>query len=171
MMIKIKTFTHFNDVIINEFLKQTKGKIVNYSPIVVEYDGDKTFKDPYEGFNAYLCNIVLKYTSMLNIDKGNFKIKDEAKLYYKKIDTILIPLSHSKNCKFMCEGKVVLIGSEDFYYNITFEESFISTYDYQGEGYKNIDFNFRLWEDVGNGHNFQLEYYLIDNNCKRLNYG
>ena len=48
-VIKIKTFNHFNDEIINEFLKQTEGKIVNYNPIVIEYNESKSFVDPFLG--------------------------------------------------------------------------------------------------------------------------
>lgn len=50
---KIKTFNHYDDSIINEFLKQTKGKVVNYNPIVIEYEDKNNFIDPYLGYDKW----------------------------------------------------------------------------------------------------------------------
>lgn len=176
--IKIKTFNHYNDEIINEFLKQTKGKIVNYNPIVIEYDGNNHFVDPYLGYRAYLYKCKVIFTPLSNIDKEIYEFIDTSKLKEVFIDTVLFSKRDSSK-RFMNKGKVVLdsrIGSN--YFQVNLERKYIDgqittpldTKDFHGEGYSSIDYGFSMYQDSGWGEFFDFESYLIALKCERINF-
>ena len=176
--IKIKTFSHFNDEIINEFLKQTKGKIVNYNPIVIEYPEDKKFIDPYLGYNAYLYKCVLTFTPMSNVNKVEHDYFDELKVQKRNIDTVLFS-KHNLSKRFMFKGKIVFdSGIGDNYFNVQLEKKYIdgefrtplNTYDFQGEGNSSVDYGFSMWADSDWGGHFDFEAYLKALECEKINF-
>jgi hypothetical protein len=167
-MKKIKTFKHYNDEIINEFLKQTEGVIVNYNPIVIEYEANKKFKDPYEGYNAYEYKCHLTFTPLFNIKDYTFldpkKVVEEV-----FIDTVLF---NKKNgaLKFMRGGRVIFEESSSYFFQVYllriragFSGDYkppVSTADFNGEGCDNVCFNLHMYSDSAWGNDFFFEDYL-----------
>ena len=176
---KIKTFKHYNDKIINEFLKQTEGKIVNYNPIVIEYSEDKKFKDPYEGYDAYFYKCEVTYTSMDNIIQKKFEYKDQSKVYTFTADTVLI---HKRTgaVKFM-SGKHTLIKttSNNYVELRILDSNKIGSYDLEtilnknhqaGRGSTTITYNFDMYADSVPSEHFYLKGFLEDLGCEKINY-
>jgi hypothetical protein len=174
--VKIKTFNHYNDEIINEFLKQTKGKIVNYNPIVIEYKND--FVDPLQGYNAYLYKCEIVFTAMTNINKSEYKFIDDSKVKKYKVDTVLFNKRNGSK-RFMYEGKIVFdseIGEN--YYQVRLEQKYIgnqfrtplNTKDFQGGGNSSVDYGFSMYADSDWGEFFDLELYLQALKCEKVNF-
>lgn len=178
-MIKIKTFNHYNDEMINEFLKQTKGKIVCYNPITIEYDANIKFTDPYKGYNAYEYRCRIEHTPMDNINKeGVYSFIDETLLQKRNIDTVLFNKIDG-TVKFMYKGKlcfdtksgdychVRLALTRDNYGNVFTP---LSTRDFQGEGFSCVDYNFLFFADSAWAELFDFESYLKALECKKINF-
>jgi hypothetical protein len=177
-IIKIKTFSHYNDEIINEFLKQTKGKIVNYNPIVIEYPENKKFIDPYLGYNAYLYNCVIRFTPMANVNEIEHEYFNELKVQKRNIDTVLFS-KHNSSKRFMYKGKIVFDSAVGHnYFNVKLEQKYnynryetpLSTRDFQGEGNSSVDYGFSMWADSDWGDLFDFEGYLKALNCEKINF-
>jgi hypothetical protein len=175
--IKIKTFSHYNDEIINEFLKQTKGKIVNYNPIVIEYDDSKSFTDPFAGYNAYLYKCVIIFTPMSNVNTVDYCFIHKSKVRKMIVDTVLFSKSNS-SIKFMYKGNVIFdsgIGKNYFQVNLEKSKMYadktpIDTNLFQGGGYSSIDYGFSMYADSGWGEHFYFEGYLKELNCEKINF-
>lgn len=176
--VKIKTFNHFNDEIINEFLKQTKGKIVNYNPVVIEYNGNNRFVDPYLGYNAYLYDCKIIFTPMSNIDRDNYEFINKLEIQEKRIDAVLFN-KRNPSMRFMFKGKVVFdseIGHN--YFQVQLQQKYkynrfetpLSTRDFQGEGNSSVDYNFNMYADSDWGAHFDFQAYLQALNCERINF-
>lgn len=176
--IKIKTFNHYNDEIINEFLKQTKGKIVNYNPVVVEYSEKNKFIDPYLGYNTYLYKCRIRFTPMNNVNKVKYEYIDNLKVQKRSIDTVLFSKS-DLSIRFMFKGKVVFdSGIGDNYFNVELEQKHIdgqfmtplNTRDFQGDGNSSVDYGFNMWADSDWGGHFDFEAYLKALKCEQVNF-
>jgi hypothetical protein len=176
--IKIKTFSHYNDEIINEFLKQTKGKIVNYNPIVIEYHENKKFIDPYLGYNAYLYKCTITFTPMDNVNKIEHEYINQLKVQKRNIDTVLFS-KHNSSKRFMYKGKIVFDSAVgDNYFNVELGKKYIderfitplNTRDFQGKGYSSVDYRFGMWADSEWGEHFDFEAYLKALECEKINF-
>lgn len=172
----IKTFQHFNDTIINEFLKQTKGKIVNFNPLVIEYDDKINFIDPYEGYKALACDVSIMHSKISNIDtNGVYDFKNKSEAYNSKVDVILFPIKGKiDNLRFMLNGKVVFDATENDYFNIDlrkYENFPTEKFQLAGAGYyHDVQYNFDYIRDHGMGQYFMLDAFLESCGCKQLNY-
>ena len=166
-MIKIKTFNTYNDTIINEFLQQSNGKIVNYNPIVIEYDDEKSnFVDPYKGFNAYR---VLEGTVQMSENKP---FKKNGEIDYENIVTT--------NFNTICFGrhgeKLVLLDDfflvlddEVYWFCITFKTNHIR----ERNEPKTFQFQFpkEVWSDVETFIEiYQFEDIFLESKHPKLNY-
>jgi hypothetical protein len=176
--IKIKTFNHFNDEIINEFLKQTEGKIVNYNPIVIEYNESKSFVDPFLGYNAYLYKCKITFTPMSNVDTVEHCFINNNQVQKINVDTVLFSKRNSSK-RFMFKGKIVFdseVGNNYFCvdleqkYNYNRYETPLSTRDFQGEGNSSVDYGFSMYADSDWGEFFDFEAYLQALKCERINF-
>jgi hypothetical protein len=166
------------DEIINEFLKQTKGKIVNYNPIVIEYLENNKFIDPYLGYDAYLYKCKITFTKLDNINKEEYYFIDEDKVQKRNVDTVLFSKRNSSK-RFMFKGKIVFdSGIGQNYFQIQLERKYIdgvfvtplSTRDFQGDGNSSIDYGFPMWADSCWGDFFDFKSYLEALKCERINF-
>lgn len=87
----IKIFKDPNDRIVNNFLKKSKGKIVNYVPIIVEYDEKKYVETSHI---HYETNVVIYYCSPK--DWGNPSMER----IFKATD-VFVPKNGKLNWKFL----------------------------------------------------------------------
>lgn len=81
---------HFDDSIINEFINISNGKIVNYNPVVIEYDDKDLKEDPYKEYDIFKLPRDLTIT-------GSYAFNDEdlsvANYSDYRADTICFPKS------------------------------------------------------------------------------
>ena len=168
-MIKIKTLNTYNDTIINEFLNQSGGKIVNYNPIVIEYDDEKSnFVDPYKGLNAYRVlegRVEYLTEKTTNVDED---------LYVWLFDTICFD-AEKDIMKLMLRNVEIFSSKECYWFSITFRTKYIKENKGMDIGIVpetvQIQYPKEIWEDVETAIEiYNIEDIFIKVNHPKLNY-
>lgn len=168
-MKKIKTFTHFNDEVINEFLKQTKGSIVNYNPIVIEYDDKNHFVDPYAGYDAFPVKCTLYFAPLKEMSKDN-KMLNKA-----RVNSIMTSNKLDDEVKFMCVNGDLTSTKDSLYIMLELSKPpkglDFRRYGVEWSGSRlSIQYNHNYYNDVNWGDSINLRKYLEACGVKQLNY-
>lgn len=171
-MKKIKTFPHNSDSFVNEFLRQTKGDIVCYNPLIVEYDPSSEYVDPFVGTITLEANLNVTHTKVNNIKDHHFI--DKTKVKKIKVDAISFSTLDHNDIKFYRKGKLIYhyqISTDYMCIDLDYYVKDYSIYEYNERtiGIDNVEFGYTIYRESIWYDHFDLCGYLQFAQCRVLN--